>query len=607
MRERVRALVGSADLRQLTVSTFHSFGLRMLHEAGAPLGLPPSFTICDESDQWSLARAALRELHGAAAARPADALRKIGLWKGAGVSPDDAAENAADDLDELLAACYRRYDEALRSRRAVDFDDLILLPVRLLREHPSVLDRYRSRFRHLLVDEFQDTSPLQYRLVRELAGARGNLCVVGDDDQSIYAFRGAEAGQILGFDRDFPGASVVTLTENYRSTQAILSLANAVIRLNPQRREKELRASLGAGAPVRLATLPDERAEADHAAALFLDLRGRGVPWRECAILFRTAAQARPFEEKLRTRRIPYLLVGGRSFYDRTEVRDLLAYLKAAVNPDDEGAVLRIVNFPPRGFGKASLEALDRLARDQGLSLGGALGAAAGCADLPARTREGAAALAQTLERTRETAAAGRLAAAAEGLLESTGFLAAIQMSYPDPLEAESRCEAVREVVESLRRHETDGADGGLPGFLSRLTLEDERPGEKDPGDRVTLMTLHAAKGLEFRHVVLAGMEDGLLPHRRSVAEELEGEEATSGIEEERRLFYVGITRARETLTLTRARKRASRGGPRLTDPSRFLGELPDGLVLRDDDRPVTPEEAQAALAQLREKLGRRR
>jgi DNA helicase-2/ATP-dependent DNA helicase PcrA len=574
MRERVAGLVGPVA-KELTVSTFHSFCARVLRQHAERMGLSRNFTICDDSDQQTAVKGALRELRIAeATVHPRAALSRISLFKNSLVSPEQALDRAADDFDELVARAYKSYDAQLRRSRTVDFDDLLVLTGRLLSGHAEVRAAYVERYRHLMVDEYQDTNGPQYEILRLLAGKARNVCVVGDDDQSIYGWRGADVRKILNFERDFPGAAVIRLETNYRSTPQILEAANKVISNNASRHEKKLKASCPAGEPVRVLEMMDE----EHEAEFVVDEIARAVRKGEArlgefAVLFRTQVQPRTFEARLRAARLPYELVGGMSFFDRKEVRDVLAYLRLAANPFDEASLLRVVNVPPRGVGKAAIERIVDAATKEGIS-------AAAVFD-----REGVAApFRKSLAAAASRVGAVGLVTAVRELILAVNYAAEVEKCYPDAVARQARWAAVEEIFNLAENHvrRTEGAT--LETFLEELTLSaEEREETEEEGkarERVTLMTLHAAKGLEFDRVWLVGVEEGLLPHARSIAE--------NTVEEERRLMYVGITRARRALAITRCRTRAKYGKREMCTASRFLFEL-KGEVAPFVKPPVEP------------------
>ncbi len=569
MRGRIGALVGPKRAGELTVGTFHAYCLRTLFERRRLLGWPRGFSICDAADQLSLLRSTLRELRvPRATLRPGDLQARISLEKSRLGTPERLLERAADDREELIGRAWRRYQEALRHTHRLDFDDLLLETLRLLVERPRLRAQLRERHHYLLVDEYQDTNGPQYEILRHLAGERRNLCVVGDDDQSIYGWRGADVSKILSFERDFPGAKVVRLETNYRSTEPILAVANRLIAHNVARHPKLLRSALGAGDPPRAVNMRDEEVEAEQIVSELVERVGRGEHYDDFAILFRTAVQARPFEAELRMRGIPYTLVGGQSFFDRKEVRDVLAYLRLVANPRDETSLLRIVNCPPRGVGKATIERTLDFATREGITLAEAFGRA----DEIERVHPGAAEVVLRLLKRmtalgRRLARGGSLVELVERLLEEVAYRGEVDRQYPDAAEAERRWQGVLEVVNFAENHARRGKKSDLTGFLNELSLtQNDREEAQNGRLAVTLMTLHASKGLEFPHVYLVGLEEGLLPHRRAVEED--------GVEEERRLAYVGVTRARRHLTLSWCRERARAGHRTQAHPSRFLLEI---------------------------------
>jgi DNA helicase II / ATP-dependent DNA helicase PcrA len=581
MHGRIQTLVGgAADL--VTVGTFHSFCLVLLRENLERLGFTKRFGLCDASDQLSNARGALRDL-GVTETHltPAAFQSRLSLLKNRLISPEEAKAAAKDDTDALVADGYAAYQDRLRRARCFDFDDLLVKSVELLREHHELRHGLAKRYRYLMVDEYQDTCVAQYELLRLLArpeakGKVGNLCAVGDDDQSIYGWRGAEVAKILGFERDFPGARVIKLETNYRSTPQILQVANAVIRNNTQRHQKTLRAAMPDGVPVELSIAPDETSEADKIIlAIKAQVEKRTALFGDFAILFRTGTQPRPIEAQWRVRGVPYVLIGGPSFFDRKEVRDVLAYLRAALEPDDEPALLRVLNCPPRGIGKGTVDKLLELAAQQRQSVAKVLLDDALSAELPKAAVQSGRALLATLAEWNAAQRGSSLPSAIQELLERIGYRSEVERLYPDEATRSKRWAAVDEVIELARGHLRRVKKPDLSRFLNELALtageqEDRSDKDKDPERRrdvVTLMTLHAAKGLEFRQVYLVGLEEGILPHARSVAEE-------GGIEEERRLFYVGVTRAREKLVLSACGSRPRGGARSETCLSRFIYEL---------------------------------
>jgi DNA helicase-2/ATP-dependent DNA helicase PcrA len=567
MRARVAALVGAKRGRALFAGTFHAFCARTLRAHAEAAGLPESFTIADASDQLAAVRSALRGLAPAnGPAAPAPLLARISLLKSRLAGPERALEEAGDAREAHFARVYALYEEHLRRTRTVDFDDLLLFTVRLLSRRARVRDALRARYRYVLVDEYQDTNAPQYEIVRLLGAKHRNVCVVGDDDQSIYGWRGADVSRILGFDRDFPGATVVRLETNYRSTRPILEAANAVIRNNGARHEKSLRAAAGDGPPVRVFRAEDEEREAEEVVRDVCALvQRRAARLGEVAILFRTALQSRPFEAELRRRSIPYVLVGGMSFFDRKEVRDLVAFLRLVANPDDEMSLLRVADRPPRGVGRTALDRVLEHAAKAGLRPSEVLARAGEVEGVAGATADAIARFYAALAGARRPG----VAATVRAVIEAVDYRTEVERCYEDPLARQARWAAVEEVCGLAESHERREARPSLARFLEELTLsgeDDGTPEDASRRDALTLMTLHAAKGLEFAHVYLAGVEEGLLPHAKS----LEG----NALEEERRLLYVGITRARRHLTLTYAKRRAHRGRRTEVLPSRFLFEM---------------------------------
>jgi len=571
MRERVAGLVGAATAKELTVSTFHSFCVRVLREHAEILGLSPRFSICDDSDQLTAVKGALREMRiDEKTVHPRAALSKISLFKSKLVAPVQALAEAEDDWEDLVARTYRAYNDHLRRSRTVDFDDLLLFVGELLEKHPDVRKKYQDRYRYVMVDEYQDTNGPQYEILKHIAGGHRNLCVVGDDDQSIYRWRGADVKKILNFEKDFKGAAVVRLETNYRSTEQILAAANAVIRNNKSRHEKTLKAACGSGDPIRIFPCEDEEHESEFVVdEIIRDARAGRIKFGDIAILFRTAVQPRTFEARLRAGRIPYDLVGGMSFFDRKEVRDVLAYVRLAANPFDEASLLRVVNVPPRGVGKASMDKVVDLATRDGISAAAVFdrGSPEG---VSAETFNSVRSFRRVLADFAAKVPVTGLVTALRELIVSVKYHEEIARCYPDAITQQARSAAVGEVVNVAENYARRASRPTLEGFLEEITLSTEDTesdaSEKGPRDQVTLMTLHAAKGLEFPRVYLVGAEEGLIPHSRSVQEDT--------VEEERRLMYVGITRAKRQLTITRVKTRAKYGRREPSLPSRFLFEI---------------------------------
>jgi len=582
MKERVVRLVG-ASAQALTVCTFHAFGAEVLREHVHRLGWPRRFAIADTSDQIALVQRALRErsIDGKSDFDPRRILTAISRAKNAGRPPTPEAD-APSDAEVAAAEVFPLYQRALKAQGTVDFDDLLLHPLRLFREHPEVLGGYVRRFRYLLVDEFQDTNGAQLELVCQLAGERRNVCAVGDDDQCIYGWRGAEVRNILRFEQAFPGATEVRLEQNYRSVPAVLEAAHGVVSQLPARRAKKLWTEAVGGPRVQLVVLPGEDDEAAHVARAIEQRLARGARPDDIAVLYRTNGQSRPFEEAFRARGIGYEVVGGAEFFDRREVRDVLAYLKVLANPADEVSLLRIVNVPARGIGDVTLEHLVGHARSRGVPLSDVLddpGSVPGVTPGAARAVQE---FSRLIHGTRSRLRSEPLSAVTRSLLGHVGFEAAARAGTRSAAAVDRRLAGVEGILGSLEQFERrEGRRTDLVGYLNRLSLDTREEEDGRGPARVTLLTLHGAKGLEFRTVFLVGMEEGLLPHGG-----MQGE--PPDLEEERRLCYVGITRAREELILTRAVTRLRRGRDMPRTPSRFLADIP-AEVLEVSDTTLPP------------------
>lgn len=573
MRERGLKLLGGKIDDPPMMTTFHSLGVNILRQEAPRLGYRRDFSIYDRGDQESVARAALRELRVPTEfLSPGDFLGMVSRWKTLGRSPE-AALNAADNERERTAAkAFARYQKGLKGSNAFDFDDLLSATEEIL-AIPEALVRHQRRWDFVLVDEYQDTNASQERLLRNLADPHKNVCAVGDDDQSIYGWRGAEIRNILTFEESFPGAKVIRLEENYRCCANILTLANRLISKNSQRREKTLRAFRPAIDEPRFTKFEDETAEAIAVVRdLVATIEARKLRHRDFAILFRTNEQPRLFEKELRAQNIPYVLVGSYSFFDRREVRDVLSYLRVIAQPSDEVSLLRIINTPPRGIGPKIIERLTQNAVSLGKPIWDVLPQATADSSLPPRVRSGVASLAQIIHkyRSRMIGSPTGLASAVGDLLAEIGFREELRRQHESPEDAESRWEVVGELLNMIAQYESRNRAPTLGGFLEQIALDAQEEAENErekERDAVTLMTLHAAKGLEFPHVYLVGLEEGILPHRRSLL-------SPDGIEEERRLAYVGVTRAKDRLTLTRAMTRTRFGRKEPARPSRFLPEM---------------------------------
>jgi DNA helicase-2/ATP-dependent DNA helicase PcrA len=599
MRERLAALLGPWS-SELNVATFHSAAATILRREAEKVGLTRSFVIYDDTDQLQLVKRAMREERVDPVLNPRDVMRRIDVEKNAGRGPNPEAVSAEDYRGLAVQRAYRAYQRLLRAANAVDFGDLLLLLVELLRSDTDVRDRYRHRFQHVLVDEFQDTNPVQYELLQLVAPPpSSNLVVVGDDDQSIYRWRGAEVSNILGFPEFYPGARVVKLEQNYRSDGNILDAANAVIAQNPRRMPKRLWTEHAKGEPLHLLMSRDEREEAHEVARRIHRLHQEDfLSYEQMAVFFRVNAQSRVLEEALRLARVPYTLVSGRSFYERAEIRDAASYLRLMVNPRSDADLLRVVNVPARAIGDTTQERLSAWAGEEGVSLWEALDRVEAIPSLqPAAQKRlrGFRALVEPLVSFGQEAPTA--ASAVERMLQETRLVEALMEVGDD--ESLGRAENLREFIGAAQEFDLQRSARPAPGpdaleaevaplqaFLEQISLVAEADAEAGEG-RVSLMTMHAAKGLEFDAVFIPGMEDGVFPHQRALDEFGDDEE----MGEERRLCYVGFTRARKRLLLSLAQARSLFGELRFNPPSRFLREVPRELFdFQPELRPPPPQ-----------------
>ena len=666
MRERIAHLLGDAKLAaKLTMGTFHALGLHILRSERKALGYGGGFAVYDASDQLGVVREVLREVKDMSrdGERRFDVkaiLTRISLAKNAFIEPEQYQPRDGDDYDFITAEVYPRYQAALRSYAAFDFDDLIVEPVRLMARNADARERWQSRFRFVLVDEYQDTNKAQVNLVRQLVTRHNNLTVVGDDDQSIYAWRGADPGNILGFADAFPGATVVKLEQNYRSTKTILDAANAVIANNKDRHGKVLWSELAAGEVITHAVAPDVETESRWVAQEIRRLKDQGRRWSDMAVLYRSNIQAKGLEDELRQASVPYAMYGGQEFFERKEVKDLIAYMRVALNPKDELSLRRIVNYPARGIGPTTLDRILRSAHAQHATLFDALRVIGGAAerqvpvsalpvagadddddddddpyerarrrkaeaaargedanealrlavaqpamahatfktdgDIRPGTRTAIAGLIDILGRLSAGLAAGQTVAAARRLVEDIKLYDDLREAAPSGAAAQRRIDNVESLFGSLEKFAAKSpGPKALADYLRRLSLETSDD-EEQTGERVIMTTLHGSKGLEFPVVFLVGLEEELLPHARTLnpqATDVLDADHASDVSEERRLAYVGITRAQRKLYLTRACQRVSRGKPVARTPSRFLLEIPDELLevkdLAEEARQIVP------------------
>lgn len=559
-----------------TICTFHSLGVRILRKHIQHLGYKSNFVIYDTSDQLAALRKVLASLSSRdEAVDPQKVLPMLSRFR----NGDTRGAAFADPADLVrMEMVTRRYESALRACNAVDFDDLILLTLRLFREYPEALEAAREQFQHVMVDEYQDTNAAQFELIHSLTSQSRNLCVVGDDDQSIYGWRGAEVANLLHLERHFPEVRIIKLEQNYRSTNIILRAANALIRGNPRRREKNLWSAHGEGSRIQCQAFETDEAEAKAVAEnLQYDHEIRRIPWRHQAVLFRTNLQSRPIETALRQQRIRYRLVGGQSFFDRRDVRDVLAYLKVLTNPHDDVSLLRIANVPSRGLSDVTMERVLAASQERKCSVYAAMRHSDVQEALPTRAADAVRSWTTWIDTTRldlETAGVLSLSSWIETLLSGVGYWQEVKRWEKDPEVGEFRIKSLRDMLSTIDKEPVTGTNAldRLSAFLAEVTLDSDREDDNDAeADVVTLITMHSCKGLEFPHVHIVGLEDGLLPHSRS---KLEGT-----MDEERRLFYVALTRARETLRISHCGGRRRYGQMMPCHPSPFLKELPEECV----------------------------
>src|SRR6266516_3930533 len=571
MKERLQRLLGRSG-QGLWILTFHAACGRILRREAQRLGYRSNFTIYDQADQIRLVKQCLEELErDPKRFTPRGIHNQISHAKNRLVSPDEYANRVQSFYDQTVADTYQLYQRRLFGSNAVDFDDLLMLTVDVLERFPEARERWQSAFRYILVDEYQDTNHAQYRLLQLLGGEHRNVFAVGDPDQSIYAFRGADISNILDFERDFPGTKTIALEQNYRSTNSILRAANNLISNNRERKEKNLFSELGEGEPVEAIEVEDEHAEARFVAARIASLVEEGFSGSEIAVFYRTNAQSRVLEDVLVRQGVAYQVIGGPRFYERAEIKDLIAYLQVIDNPFDAVSLMRIANKPRRGIGDSSLARLVTFADAQGISLWDALPRAedAGVGAVPLKAVRSFHTLMQSLMSAAQELNVAELV---ERVLEQSGYLESLEAERT--IEAQGRTENLQELVGVAREYLEQAEEPSLSSFLQEISLYSDQDAMRGEDSLVTLMTLHNAKGLEFRAVFIIGMEEMIFPHARSIEEQ--------GIEEERRLCYVGMTRAKERLTLLHASARSLWGSRSYNLPSRFLDELPDRHVVRE-------------------------
>lgn len=570
MKERVAALLDGLK-EDLWVSTFHSFCVRILRREIAKLGFNDNFVIFDTSDQQKMMTRVLKELNiDSKRTKPAAVLAEISKAKNELIGPEEYAETVGNFLMKITARAYSLYQEKLKENNALDFDDLIMKTVELFRRYSQVLEYYQERFRYISIDEYQDVNTAQYQLVQLLAKKYRNLCVVGDPDQGIYGFRGADIRNILNFEKDYPDARVIKLEQNYRSKEKILEAAHSVIANNLARKEKKLWTDRGSGKDINFYLAYNEKDEAAYICKKVRDLTAEGYKYGDIAVLYRTNAQSRALEEMLVKYAVPYQIVGGLRFYDRMEIKDIIAYLRVIYNPDDEISLLRIINRPKRGIGDGTISKLQHYASKMGISLYKAGLRATDIPGLSSTLQKRVAGFFSLLEEFRAASQQMTIDRLTQKILIETGYQK--ELEEDGSIQAQNRLENIQELFSVMKEFLKKSENNTLAGFLEEVSLLSDVDRMEESDDFITLMTLHSAKGLEFPVVFMVGMEEGLFPHANSLME-------TEGIEEERRLCYVGITRAMEELFLTMARERMRLGERQVNPPSRFLQEIPSHLL----------------------------
>ena len=558
MKERVENLIGE-EARFIQISTFHSFGLKLLRENCKELGYEPNFVIMDSDDSLVIVKKIMKDLnYDIKQFSPKAVKNKISSCKNELMAPNDYEKYVAGDFDQIILDVYRKYEEKLKSSNAVDFDDLLLLPIKLFRKHKDILEMYQNRYKYILIDEYQDTNEAQYILSKMISAKYKNICVVGDADQAIYGFRGANYKNILNFEKDYPNALSIKLEQNYRSTKNILDAANCVIRNNQSRKEKNLWSTKGDGEKVTYYRAYDQLDEAHQVASFIKKIQDSGKSLSQVAILYRTNAQSRVMEEELLKDSIPYHIVGGLSFYSRKEIKDLLAYLKLIYNEKDDVSLLRVINTPKRGIGLKTIQALQTKADINNSSLFEAIDGG---------KEQSFKDLILSLKKVSETVSLTELI---DKVLDASGIKR--ELEAEKSIEAEVRLENLKEFKSITKAFEERLGLVSLEDFLYEISLVNDKDEYSEANDKVSLMTVHSVKGLEFDIVFVIGLEESIFPHMNSLY-------SSYDVEEERRLCYVAITRAREKLYLFNARRRVLFGNEQINPPSRFLGEIDKDLL----------------------------
>ncbi|HIT21406.1 MAG TPA: UvrD-helicase domain-containing protein [Candidatus Scybalousia intestinigallinarum] len=570
MKTRLTTLVGEvANIVQ--VSTFHSFGLKILRENYVYLGYEKNFCILDSDDSLSIIKRILKRLNLDPKEYHPNAIKsKISGCKNEMVTPVMYEHHASTDFEKVVLTVYYEYEKTLRENNSVDFDDLLILPIRLFRENKDILEKYQQRFQYILIDEYQDTNEAQYMLTKMLSAKFRNICVVGDESQSIYSFRGANYRNILNFEKDYKDATTIKLEQNYRSTSNILDAANQVIKHNRERKEKNLWSTKGKGDKITYYRAESEKDEASYVANHIKELLANGTNPEEIVILYRTNAQSRTVEEELMKQSIPYRIVGGMTFYNRKEIKDLIAYLRLIFNSKDDVSLERIINVPKRGIGLRTLERLTEKKNEENISLYEAIDSGK---ELEFKN---------LIEKLKKEAEKSTLTELIDLVLETTGMKK--ELENEKTLEAENRLENLEEFKTVTKSFEDEYGLVSLEDFLYQISLVSDRDDYQDPKNKVSLMTVHSVKGLEFDYVFVIGLEEGIFPHINSLMD-------SGGIEEERRLAYVAITRAKEKLYLLNARKRVLFGRDQVNPPSRFIQEIEEDLIMTDGKKPQLDKE----------------
>ncbi|GAB6138117.1 DNA helicase PcrA [Halanaerobaculum tunisiense] len=595
MKERAKELL-HREKSLPWMGTFHSICVRILRREIAKLGYDSNFVIFDTTDQRSLLKDILRDLDIDTQKYTTSVMRKISSLKNELVGPKNYQPD--DQFTQIVDRVYPVYQKRLLANNALDFGDLIMKTVELFQEHPKVLDYYQEEFKYILVDEYQDVNQAQYKFLHLLSAKYNNICVVGDDDQGIYGFRGADISNILSFEEDYPTTKIVKLEQNYRSTKKILEAAYQVVAQNSYRKEKKLWTENEAGAPLELYRAQDAQQEASYIAKQIQQLTNQDKSYSDCAILYRTNAQSRILEQVLLRRDIPYRIVGGVKFYERKEIKDILAYLRVIYNPTDDVSLARIINVPRRGIGATTFERLQDYARSQASSLLEAMQDLDQIDSISTRFSNNLAQFRELITYFRDRSEEVSVLTLTEELLTETGYLAELQAKNTD--KAQDRINNIRELLTHMEQFGEENPASGLSEFLEEVALLSDIDNLDEDQESVVLMTLHSAKGLEFPVIFLSGLEEGLLPHNRSLDNEQE-------LAEERRLCYVGITRAEERLYLTHAQRRKMYGRTKFKDPSRFIGDIPEHLFTPDDQEETKQETAEATTFSAGDKVAHQR